>query len=91
MGVSRASVTNVSTLHAPGRLRVWEDRPSELLFRWMENMRMHFDVVCDKSAAVLKNWGSWSAVASEGRMPESTHAQSHLVLNEALGPRRPCR
>ncbi len=30
------------------------NEPSELLFRWMENMRMHFAVMCDKSAATRK-------------------------------------
>lgn len=30
------------------------DEPSELRFRWIENMRMHFAVICDRSAATLK-------------------------------------
>lgn len=45
---------NVSIGHLAAEEGVGANKPSELLLRWMENMRMHFAVMCDMSAAILK-------------------------------------
>jgi hypothetical protein len=46
--------THVSIRSQASNRRTAGSSPSELLLRWMENMRMHFDVMWDKSAAILK-------------------------------------
>ncbi len=44
----------VSDGHDQARREEVGGGPSELRFRWIENMRMHFAVMCDRSAATLK-------------------------------------
>jgi hypothetical protein len=54
----------------------------------MENTRMHFAVMCDKSAAILKIWSRLSVAGRSRNWGCHPTHRPHFVLKPALGPQR---